>query len=120
MTLWLKKSSDVKLACLVKFSEKPNYRGPRNLPETILATKSLPVKTIEAHLYKNIENRDGMLFVHGVKLMGRVTGFWEVWTKDSETGKAVRRGERMVSARWVPCHIKWEKQNNYMRTRKLT
>ena len=115
MVLWLKENSNVKLAFLVKISEKPKYEHPKQLSEEMIAMRNQPVKVIQNKLYDIVEDRNGQLFAHGSKFVGAFSGFLEDWVRDSETGKAARKGERIVSVNLSSHHM-----NTYIEWKNLT
>jgi len=97
MALWLEQNAHVKIAVLIKVSEKPQYRTPKSLPDTILKDTERRIDTIRQEAYEAIDDKEGLLSIHGVKFVGQMSAYLEIWTRDRETGKAVRRGDRIVS-----------------------
>jgi hypothetical protein len=100
MVLWLEGNPDVKMAFLVKFKESPQYRSPvdaANLPEALLKDVPLPIHEIRPKIEEGIGKQQGSLLIHGIKFAGEMTGFLEIWHRDSRTGKATQLGKQIVS-----------------------
>src|SRR5204862_147976 len=100
MALWLEGNPDVKMAFLIKFKETPQYRSPidpAKLPEAVLKDVSLPIYEIRPEIEEGVDKQRGFLLIHGMKFAGRLSGFLEIWGRDSGTGKAARQGNPIVS-----------------------
>jgi hypothetical protein len=88
------------MAFLIKFKESPQYRSPidpENLPEAVLKDIPLPIREIRPQIEEGVGKQCGSLLIHGFKFAGRLSGFLQIWGRDSTTGKAVQQGETIVS-----------------------
>ncbi|KAK2765224.1 hypothetical protein FQN54_008923 [Arachnomyces sp. PD_36] len=96
MKLWLKGNPETKLVFLVKVEEEPEYKAPKTLSKDLIDILNQPVNVLqEKDFFGMLEERDGQIFAHGSRFVGSITAFFEVWVRDSETGKPVRKGERI-------------------------
>lgn len=81
----------------MKISENPKYQSPKVLSEKMVAMRNQSVNDIQKKFYEIVERKNGELFAHGSQFVGVVSGFLEVWVRDSKTGEPVRKGEPIVS-----------------------
>jgi len=110
MKLWLEGSQDVKMAFLVKFTEKPQYRSPKstqNLLKAMLKDAHLPVSEIRPEIgyHQDPNDKDGSLWIHGHKFVGKMSAYLEIWRHDPESG-VIRQGQPIVS---IFSQLVWER-----------
>ncbi|KAK2758836.1 hypothetical protein FQN54_003528 [Arachnomyces sp. PD_36] len=99
-TTYLETLSNVRMAILIKYDEKPNYRNPVNseaaqaqLRESLL---QLEVENPPRLTPEHPDDLHGPLYINGLRWVGRLRGMFEIWTRD-EKGKAVQKGDTIVS-----------------------
>jgi hypothetical protein len=97
MEIWLGENSTVKLVLLCKFSEHPVYRTPKSVSQAVSAIKNLSLDEAESHIADATIERDGQTFIHNARFVGQISGFMEIWARDSQTGEGILRGNRVVS-----------------------
>jgi hypothetical protein len=96
MARWIEDSPEVKQGFLVKISETPLYRGPKQLPHEIMEMRKLSVNEFHNKFHRAMEEKNGKLFAHGVKFGGAISAFLERWIRDPQTGRATQKGKRIV------------------------
>lgn len=117
----LLENSPAKVAVLFDFKESPNYRNPfiwyktgnGNRAQADKTNRTVPLNRTNIEIFKsqrqqtdaensmcleNSRNPYGPLLVYGLRWVGELTGSVQVFAKDLETGKAIARTRKMVSA----------------------
>lgn len=96
---WMAGKPTLKMVLLVKMKEHPRYVRQVNVDYVLEkgvgkfpAASEISFRDVEE---SNPGQRGGPLSMYGMSVLGRVTGFLEVWVRD-ETGKGVMRGEPIV------------------------
>jgi hypothetical protein len=114
----LDECKSVQTAILISIKESPSYKNPlspladatykiplrketrRENMDTVIRRLKHAAKDInprsEILRYDQNDKRSPLLF-HGVLWVGRMYAELEIWTRDSSTGKAIRRQDPIVS-----------------------
>lgn len=97
---WFESRPALNTVLIVKLEEKPRYvrhsnvrhvlkRGAENFP----SLNNIRVRDIQE---TNPDDPASALSIYGMPVLGRITGFMEVWTRDTKAGKPTQKGERIV------------------------
>ncbi len=95
--LWLEGCPTVRIVCLIKFTEEPEYRCPtQQLSDSEFDALNFPSGPEIQEGDFIIDSYRGPVMYKGLCWVGRLSeGFLEVWHKD-RTGTPVRKGNRQV------------------------
>jgi hypothetical protein len=97
--LWLEGKSEVSMCVLVNFVEEPRYRCPvQNIDKEEFDRLAFPDQSELTPEDIHLEDTFGPATYKGFVWVGRFPdAFLEWWTRDQETGMAMKYGDRVVS-----------------------
>ncbi|OJD20811.1 hypothetical protein ACJ73_07853 [Blastomyces percursus] len=93
----LSQSSTTKFSVIVKLIEKPLFRSPLKLSDYLFKPRSdipIPLSPTIKDCYSSDTDPEGPIMINGVRWVGKISAFWEVWGRDA-TGNPVINGGRV-------------------------
>lgn len=97
--LWFEGNSMIKMVFLVKLTESPRYSQKANVEHVRESgLQNFPTTISVRDVQSDPNDPAGCLSIHGVQMMGKLTGFMEIWVRDEESSKPAQKGER------IECH----------------
>ncbi|OAX84636.1 hypothetical protein ACJ72_01000 [Emergomyces africanus] len=93
----LLKSLTTKFFVIVKIVEKPLYQSPLKLSDHFSKSRSeipIPLNLSPENCHRSDADPEGPLMVNGLRWVGKISAFWEVWSRDA-LGNPIIHEERV-------------------------